>query len=305
MAVASYASHTDVLGTSGYVRDPNSTANAAIIDTLCNVASRLIDEACDPWFFYDDGAYVRWINARGGSQIDTSIPFFCSAGTIDAATVGATTLQYTPSNFAPRPPVANEAMVIDVGSLREVVTPSVVGSISGGKYPLTVPATSSAHGATTVATTLQIKVAYFENMPQAQWIQELDGDGWNPPSNYYLWPNITRRVGAANQTVADTTSTRPWTAIDLPMIPISNTTWLPTTISGKATIGITAHWGWPVVPDQIKDLTCRAVAVGWRRRQAAEGDAGGTAGLPSSSLAAMRAFIQNELKGSIYKPYYV
>lgn len=274
MSSSAYASYTDLIGANGYLRDVAS-ANNTILNTLCAVASRLIDEMCGQ-VFYDDGAYVRYFNGIGGPKIDTNFPFFFSSGSIDAANKGVTTLQYTPSVFAPRAPVANEAMVIDVGVNREVLTPSVVGAIAGGKYPLTVPATGFAHAAASPATTCQINIAYFENQPVAQWILQLDGDGWTPPSNWYAYPNIIRRVGAANQGTADNVSVKPWYGIDLPMIPITNTLWLPTTMIGKATIGITAHWGWPVVPDLIKDLTCKLAVRLWRKRQAGEGDIGGS-----------------------------
>jgi hypothetical protein len=298
VSASSYATPADVFGTAGYLRDVNNTANAAIATSLLAASSRVIDEITGQ-YFYDDGAYQRFINGRGGSLIDTSDPFFCSAGTIGAAIKGATSLTYTASGFAPRAPIANEAMVIDVGANREVLTPS--GVSGSGPYTLTVPATGFAHAAGSVATTLQVTVAYFENMPVAQWIQQLDGDGWNPPSNYYLWPNRTRRVGS----VTDNTATKPWMAIDLPMIPVSNTNWLPTTMVGKATIGITAHWGWPVVPDFIKDLTCRAVSVAWRLRQTGQANASGSSDTGTVPIGAMRAFIKAELLGSDYKLTYI
>jgi hypothetical protein len=298
VSASSYATTSDLFGTAGYLRDVNNTANATIATSLLAAAARLTDQITGQ-YFYDDGAYQRWINGIGGSKIDTSDPFFCSAGTIASCSVGATTLTYTASNFAPRAPVANEAMVIDVGANREVLTPSVVTGT--GPYTLTVPATGFAHATGSVATTLQVTIAYFENMPTAQWIQELDGDGWNPPSNYYLWPNRTRRVGS----VTDNTATKPWMAIDLPMIPISNTTWLPTTMIGKATIGITAHWGWPVVPDFIKDLNCRAVSIAWRLRQSGQSNASGSGDVGVVPTGPMRAFLEAELKGSDFKLTYI
>jgi hypothetical protein len=276
LPATNYATVSDLVGSAGYLRDPNTNTNSAIMNTLLEVASRLIDEQCGQ-IFYDDGAYVQYFNGEGGSKIDTNRPFFASSGTIGAASKGATSLTYTVSNFAPRAPIANEAMVIDTGSNREVLTPSAVTGT--GPYTLTVPATGFAHAAGTPATTFQINIAYFENQPTAQWITQLDGDGWTPPSNFYLWPNTVRRVGSA----FDNTATRPWYAIDLPMIPISNTTWLPTTMVGKATIGITAHWGWPVVPDLIKDLTCKIAARLWRKRQMGEGDNAIAPGLLSPS----------------------
>lgn len=276
MASSAYAAASDITGTSGYLRDASATPNATILNILCAAASRLIDEMCGQPF-YDDGAYIRYFNGAGGAKIDTNFPFFFSSGTIGAANKGVTTLTYTASVFAPRPPVANEAMVIDVGSNREVLTPSVVTGTN--PYTLTVPATGFAHAAASPVTTCQINIAYFENQPIAQWILQLDGDGWTPPTNWYTYPNVIRRVGAANQGTADNTSVKPWYGIDLPMIPITNTLWLPTTMIGKATIGITAHWGWPVVPDLIKDLTCKLAVRLWRKRQAGEGDIGGAADL--------------------------
>jgi hypothetical protein len=301
LASSSYASVSDLTGAGGYLRDANVGANTAILNILSADASRMVDDESGQ-FFYDDGASQRWINGIGGSRIDTSEPFFFSSGTVGAASKGATSLTYTASTFAPRPPVANEAMVIDVGANREVLTPSVVTGT--GPYTLTVPATGFAHAAGSVATTIQITVAYFENQPVAQWIQELDGDGWNPASNFYVWPNRVRRVGAANQGTPDNLSTRPWMAFDLPMIPISATTWLPTTMIGKATVGVTAHWGWPVVPDFIRDLTCRAVSLMWRKRQAGQGDSGGSP-MGTSSVGEARALIKSELAGTNYKLTYI
>jgi hypothetical protein len=275
MPASSYATVQDVFGSGGYLRDPNAIANAQIVTTLLGVSSRIIDQATGQ-FFYDDGAYTRYINGVGGPRIDTDHPFFGSSGTIGAASKGATSLTYTASMFAPRVPVINEPIVIDTGANREVVTPTVISG--SGPYTLTVPATSFAHAAGVPATTIQIQIAYFENQPTAQWIQQLDGDGYTPPSNFYLWPNVPRRVGSIN----DYTAMKPWMGIDLPMIPISNTLWLPTTMIGKATIGITAHWGWPVVPDLIKDITCKLGARLWRKRQAGEGDVTGAGGLIAS-----------------------
>jgi hypothetical protein len=79
-------------------------------------------------------------------------------------------------------------------------------------------------------------------------------------------------VGAANQGTADNVSRWPWTAIDIAHIPISSTTFLPTTIPGYATVRMATHWGWPVVPDLIKDLTCKYAARLWRMRQVGEID---------------------------------
>jgi len=290
LAASNYAVSADVFGPAGYLRDPNpGAANSTIMGTLLGVASRLIDQACGQ-FFYDDGGYTRYLNGVGGSKLDTNVPFFASSGTIAAASKGATSLSYTPSVFAPRVPVINEGLVIDVGSNREVLIPSAITG-TAAPYTLTVPATGFAHAANAVATSFQISIAYFENMPLAQWITELDGDGYTPPSNWYLYPNVLRRIGSAT----DQSAMQPWYGIDLPMIPISNTTWLPTTMIGKATIGINAHWGWPVVPDLIKDLTCKAAARLWRKRQAGESDAGNAMSMAPGAPALAGILDQNDM----------
>lgn len=279
MAVSAYASHTDVLGANGYLRDPG-TANNTIIDTLCNVASRIVDEALGgggTQFFYDDGYYFQPLDSQGQSHIDSRRPFFFSSGTIDAVSKGATTLQYTTSALAPAVPQVNDSITIDTASSRETLVISAVGAISGGKYPLTVPATGFAHAQGVLATTIQIELRYFENQPQNQVIVTLDGDGVTPPSNFFAWPRERPRIGAQNQSTPDTTSRWPFYGIDISHIPISNTTFLPSSIPGYLTVRVAAHWGWPVVPDLVKDLTCKLAVRLWRKRQAGEGDIGGAA----------------------------
>jgi hypothetical protein len=44
------------------------------------------------------------------------------------------------------------------------------------------------------------------------------------------------------------------------------------------------HWGWPVVPDLIKDLTCKYAARLWRMRQVGEIDGTGQGGMPTTHL---------------------
>lgn len=273
MASSSYATHTDVLGNSGYLRDPGS-ANNSIIDTLCNVASRFVDDQCGQ-HFYDDGYYALPIDGQGSGFIDTPKPFFYSAGTIASCAQGATSLTYTASGLAPAAPQNGDSLTLDTASSRETVT--INGAVTGTYPTYTVPctATSKAHASGVLATTLQVEIAYFENQPLSQRIVTLDGDGVTPPTNFYVWPRWRPRVGAANQSVADNTNRRPWSAIDIASIPISNTTYLPTTIPGYATVRISAHWGWPVVPDLIKDFTCKYAVRLWQMRQQGERDAGG------------------------------
>jgi hypothetical protein len=62
------------------------------------------------------------------------------------------------------------------------------------------------------------------------------------------------------------TGSSPGEAIDIARIPISGTQFLPSTIPGYMTIAVTASWGWPVVPDPIKDFTVRWAVKMWRSR---------------------------------------
>lgn len=283
MAASSYAASSDVFGTAGYLRDPSSTANATIMTTLLAVASRLIDEMSGQ-FFYDDGYYYQPIDSQGQSHIDPRRPFFYSSGTIGSCSIGATSLTYTATALAPAVPQNGDKLTLDTGSSRETVT--INGAVTGtGPYTVPVTATSFAHAASTVATTIQIELRYFENQPNNQVITTLDGDGVNPPSNFFVWPRERPRIGAANQSSADTTSRWPWRGIDISHIPISGTTYLPSSIPGYLTVRVAAHWGWPVVPDLIKDLTCKLAVRLWRRRQAGEGLEGGEASLGTMNFS--------------------
>ena len=273
MAASSYASHTDLLGTAGYLRDP-STANNTILDTLCSVASRFLDQMFGQ-FFYSDGYYTQYFTGEGMAHIDTGqYPFYGSSGTIASCSQGATSLTYTVSPLCPTPPAQGNNLIIDTGPLKEVLT--INGAVTGtGPYTVPVTATALAHAAGTLATTFKIDLAYFENQPPAQRVIALDGDGITPPSNFYLWPINRPRVGANNQSTPDNVSRWPYKGIDIAHIPISSTTFLPSSIPGYKTVYITANWGWPVVPDLVKDLTCKLAVRLWRKRQAGEGDIGG------------------------------
>ena len=281
MASSSYAAVSDLTGTGGYLRDVNATANNAILTTLLAVSSRFIDQMTGQ-VFYDDGFYLQPLDAQGISHIDTLLPFFFSSGTIASAAKGATSLAYTTSTLAPNIPQVNDSITLDTASLRETLVISAVSG-SANPYTLTVPATGFAHVSGIMATTLQVELAYFENQPLAQRIVTLDGDAVNPPSNMLAWPRTRPRIGAANQSTADNTSRWPWYGVDISHIPISNTTFLPSSIPGYQTVRIGAHWGWPVVPDLVKDLTCKYAARLWRMRQAGESDQGGTGEIGTAS----------------------
>lgn len=259
-----YASVADLFGaTSGYLSTPSPSQNATIATILLNAASRFIDEKCGR-FFYNDGSYRRFFDGQASREITLPGPdFFCKFGTIASVGKAATTLSFTPGPYSPVP-VAGDVLSLDIGSAYETVTISAVGSISAGAYPLTLSSgTSFGHPSGTIANTTQIIFAFYENQPIAQWLQ-VQGDGLTGgATNYYFWPTNPKPYLATNQVVQV-----PWQGINMPMIPVSNTTYLPTPRPGTATIAITANWGWPAVPDLIKDLTLKLAARAWEHRGA-------------------------------------
>lgn len=114
------------------------------------------------------------------------------------------------------------------------------------------------YGATTV------QQAHFENEPISLWLT-VQGDGITPgASNYWYYPSNPRLIGS----VSSNTATRPFYGLDLAIIPQPNTTYLPSFVPGYKTISITANWGWPVVPDDIKNLTLKIAARMWNQFQA-------------------------------------
>lgn len=116
---------------------------------------------------------------------------------------------------------------------------------------------------------MTVELAYFENQPLNQRLT-LQGPTFNadgsyaPPTNYFPYPPNPRRVGAA----ASPTLRKPYYGIDIAYLPISGTTFIPMIVGGRMVCGITAHWGWPAVPDVIKDLTCKMVVRAWKAVQA-------------------------------------
>lgn len=72
MAESAYATSTDL---STYLESIDTTANATIITTLLNYASRLIDLKTGQ-YFYDDGSSTKYFDADGTRHLDTDHPFF-------------------------------------------------------------------------------------------------------------------------------------------------------------------------------------------------------------------------------------
>lgn len=250
-----------------YLKDVNPAPNAAAWSFFAGVVSRWLDDQLGQ-YFYSDGVETKYWDSDGEglSRIDTgSHPFYAKVGNIAACAKGATALTYAPY----RGPVvaSGDVLTLDIATTQEQVTVSgAPANNNDGTWAVTLasPGTAFAHAAKTSSSTLQVQLAYFENQPTANWTAILSGDGVRPPSNYYLWPRNPKPAGSS----ADPTQRDPWFGLDIAHIPISGTTYLPTAIPGYVTIAITANWGWPVVPDVIKDITGRLTAKIWRARGA-------------------------------------
>lgn len=265
MAASAYATATD-LGL--YLPDVSSSANTSIWNVLLSMASRFIDMKCGQ-YFYADGFSTKYFDG-GYSQIDTGQhPFYGKAGSIASCVQGATSLVYT-RTYGPAPAIG-DVFNLDIAGLNEAVTVSAVTGT--GPYTLTVGATANAHLAGTLASTIAVKLGYFENQPLPQWIGPLAGDGYTPGTNYFLWPRNRPSAGST----ADPTALRPWFGVDIATIPVSGTTYLPSAIQGFETVALAANWGWPAVPDLIKDLTIKLAARAWHARDSGWTGASGSA----------------------------
>lgn len=244
-----------------YMKDVNQPANTQIANLLLSSVSRWVDNQMGQ-YFYSDGVSTKFFDSSGEASIETGQHrFYGKIGTIGAVSVGATSLSFTPLRGPA--PVQNDVLQLDVAGTQETVT--INGAVTGsapGPYTCPVTATAFGHAASTSASTIQVKLAYFENQPQAQWVTNLSGNGIAPPTNYFLWPRNPRNADSSS----DPTQLRPWEGIDIARIPISQTQFLPSTIPGYLTASLTANWGWPVVPDPIKDFTVRWAVKMWRAR---------------------------------------
>lgn len=122
----------------------------------------------------------------------------------------------------------------------------------GGNGPKTLFITNHDFYAVTA-----LKVAQIENGNPASstdWTT-LVGDGVTPPSDFYCEPSNQTYLGKNNDTNA-----KPFYWIELPAYgPTTSTTFRGFFTSGKRTVSITANWGWPAVPDQIKNVTVKIV----------------------------------------------
>jgi hypothetical protein len=109
----------------------------------------------------------------------------------------------------------------------------------------------------------KLRVALYENADPAggSWIQ-LIGDGVTPPSNFYLEP------GNPDYIAGSTTLRKPYSTIVIPELPIqANFNGILVFTQGRRTVELTASWGWPAVPSDIKDLTVKATTKMWKQRE--------------------------------------
>lgn len=124
------------------------------------------------------------------------------------------------------------------------------------------------YGATT------IKVALFENADPAvtaDWVT-LTGDGITPPSDFFLEPANQTYVGKNGDV-----NRKPFYRIRIPATPPkTSATYQSSLLPGMRTLAIIpTGWGWPAIPDEIKNIAIRAVLRMSKSRDAGEtGDIG-------------------------------
>ncbi len=153
------------------------------------------------------------------------------------------------------------------------------------------------YGATT------IKIAQIENGDPAvstDWVQ-LTGDGITPPSDFYLEPANETYVGMTGDAHA-----KPFDRIEIPATPPRiSTTFQAGFLPGKRTLSVTPpNWGWPAIPDEIKDIATKIVLRMWKSREAGWT---GVVGSPEMGTAIVLKFLDiNDLNTlNRYKKYTV
>jgi len=261
MAASSYAAVSDM---AAYLPNLDQAAETSILTSFLSAASRFIDLQTGQ-SFYNDGFSTKYFDGDGGDYLDLGKwPVWSKSGTIAACGIGAATLAYTRrvagSSYVP---AANDQFVLDNGAAQETVT---VQSVTGSADPYTLTLTGITgfgHAAGTIASTTQVKLAYFENQPLAQWLGPLPGDGYTPVSNYWMVPKAPQNAGSTS----DLSALRPWFGVELASIPVPGTNYLPAWMPGKNTASIGGFWGWPAVPDQVKHITCKMVARAFADRR--------------------------------------
>jgi len=104
----------------------------------------------------------------------------------------------------------------------------------------------------------QVRILKAENndITDATKYDIVTGNGITPPSNFWLIPENPDLAGSTTSA----TALRPYYGIQLPTIATANTTPPAQFVLGRGTLGITATWGWPAVPDLVKNLTLKLSA---------------------------------------------
>lgn len=132
-----------------------------------------------------------------------------------------------------------------------------------------------------------IKVAQRENgdpATPADWVT-LAGDGITPPSDFFLGPDNPSYLGKFGSALL-----QPWYRIDIPANPPqASTTYQSSLLPGKRTLSINpTGWGWPAVPDEIRNICIRGVI-----RMAAGSGAGetGQVGSPEYGAATIQKYL--------------
>jgi hypothetical protein len=102
-----------------------------------------------------------------------------------------------------------------------------------------------------------LKVAQIENgnpNSPTDWIT-LTGDGITPPTDFFLEPSNQTYVGKFGDT-----NKKPFWWVQLPSFgPLISSTFRGYFTSGKRTVSINANWGWPAIPDEIRDICIKIV----------------------------------------------
>lgn len=123
-------------------------------------------------------------------------------------------------------------------------------------------------------TVTQLRILKAENnsISDATQYDILAGDGVTPPSNFYLLPENPELAGSTSSP----TATKPYWGIQLPTVPTSTTSPPSIFVKGFRTVGITASWGWPAVPDVVKNITLKLAARAWQSKSTGWTDSTGS-----------------------------
>jgi hypothetical protein len=138
-----------------------------------------------------------------------------------------------------------------------------------------------------------VKIAEIENADPAvtgDWVQ-LTGDGITPPSDFFFEPANEAYIGKTGDV-----NIKPWSRIELPATPgRTSTTFRDRFVVGKRTLAVTPQfWGWPAIPDQIKDITAKIVV---RMHKAQPTGFTGQTGSPEVGAGTILNFLDiNDLK---------